>query len=300
MISIIVCTYNRDKYLYGALQCIAENGFPTDDYEIVLVNNNSTDQTESECRRFASCHPDLHFHYCVETKQGLSHARNRGIRESSGDILVFLDDDSFVKPDYLEHLDKQMAAHPEADAFGGKIVPLFETGETPKWLCKWNYSWVSAIDKGDKVVPFEGNSYPIGANMGFRKSCLEQIGDFNTELGRSKKNLMAGEEKDLFGRMKERKMTILYFPDIEVEHVIPEGRTTEEYIVKMAQGIGMSEKLRCQGLGKGALFERKVSEGIRWAATLLLWIGYAIKGEREKGRMLVIFRKHVTKGLSQS
>ena len=114
MLSVIICTYNREKFLYDALRHVAENDFPVSEYEIVLVNNNSTDRTESECQRFASDFPTVQFRYFVETKQGLSHARNRGIDESRGDILIFLDDDSFVKPDYLSNLKKQMEAHPEA------------------------------------------------------------------------------------------------------------------------------------------------------------------------------------------
>ena len=297
MLSIIICTYNRDQFLYDALRHVAVNDFPTEEYEIVLVNNNSTDTTESECQRFAADFPQVQFRYFVETKQGLSHARNRGIDESHGDVLVFLDDDSFVKPEYLSNLKNQLEKHPEAMAFGGKISPLFETGETPKWLCKWTYSWVSAIDKGENVVLFEGNSYPIGANMGFRKACLEQCGNFNTELGRSKKNLMAGEEKDLFNRLKEKNMPILYFPDIQVEHVIPPKRTTRDYIVRMGQGVGMSERLRCLKIGKKALWKRYFSECIKWAASLVLWVRYAIVFRPVVGNMLVLFRWNVTKGL---
>lgn len=297
MLSVIICTYNREKFLYDALRHVAENDFAPENYEIVLVNNNSTDNTASECERFSNDFPHVQFRYFVETKQGLSHARNRGIDECRGDILIFLDDDSFVKPDYLSNLQRQMDQHPEAMAFGGKITPLFESGETPEWLCKWTYSWVSAIDKGNKVVSFEGNSYPIGANMGFRKQCLDTCGNFNPELGRSKKNLMAGEEKDLFNRLKENNMPILYFPNIQVEHVIPPQRTTRDYIVRMGQGVGMSERVRCQQIGKGALCKRWLSEFAKWCASFILWIRYALSLRPAVGNMLLLFRWNVTKGL---
>lgn len=297
MFSVIICTYNREKFLYDALRHVAVNIFPTEQYEIVLVNNNSTDNTESECHRFSTDFPQVKFRYFVEKKQGLSHARNRGIDESLGDVLIFLDDDSFVKSDYLCNLQKQLDNHPEAMAFGGKITPRFESGEAPKWLCKWTYSWVSAIDKGDFVVPFEDNSYPIGANMGFRKECLDQCGKFNTELGRSKKNLMGGEEKDIFNRIKAQNMPILYFPDIQVEHVIPPQRTTRDYIVRMGQGIGMSERLRCLKIGKKALWNRYFSEFIKWCGTIVLWLRYTIGFRPLVGNMLVLFRWNVTKGL---
>ena len=297
MLSIIVCTYNRDKYLYGALKCIAENGFPADAYEIILVNNMSTDNTEAECQRFGHDYPDVNFHYFVETSQGLSFARNRGIKESRGETLLFLDDDSYIQQDYLKNLQRQLNDHPEADAFGGKIDPIFESGEAPKWLSKWNYSWVSAIDMGDKVCQFEGKAFPIGANMGIRKAMLEKIGVFNTQLGRSKKNLMGGEEKDLFERIQQQGGLIYYFPDVIVNHVIPPTRTTKDYVKRLGEGVGKSERIRTLGVSKGKYLKRLFSEFVKWGGTVILWLGFALKGQIEKGNILFTFRRKVTSGL---
>ena len=297
MFSIIVCTYNRDKYLYGALQCIAENGYPTDAYEIVLVNNMSTDNTESECQRFQNDYPTVDFRYFVETQQGLSFARNRGIKESHGEFLLFLDDDSYIQPNYLINLQHQLEAFPNADAFGGKIDPVFESGEPPKWLSKWNYSWVSAIDMGDKVCPFEGKAFPIGANMGISKAMLSKIGVFNTELGRSKKNLMGGEEKDLFERIRQQGGSIYYFPDVVVQHVIPPSRTTKDYVKRLGEGVGRSERIRTLGKSKWKYLKRLFSELIKWGGTTVLWLGIAFKGQSEKGNILFTFRRRVTSGL---
>ncbi len=297
MFSIIVCTYNRDKYLYSALQCIAENGYPTDAYEIVLVNNMSTDNTESECQRFQNDYPTVEFRYFVETQQGLSFARNRGIKESRGEILLFLDDDSYIQPNYLINLQHQLETFPNADAFGGKIDPVFESGEPPKWLSKWNYSWVSAIDMGDKVCPFEGKAFPIGANMGISKTMLSKIGVFNTELGRSKKNLMGGEEKDLFERIRQQGGNIYYFPDVVVQHVIPPSRTTKDYVKRLGEGVGRSERIRTLGKSKWKYLKRLFSELVKWGGTTVLWLGFALKGQFEKGNILFTFRRRVTSGL---
>ena len=298
MLSLIVCTYNRDKYLYGALQCIAENGFPTEAYEIVLVNNMSTDNTEAECKRFENDYPNVDFRYFVETNQGLSFARNRGIKESQGETLVFLDDDSYIQEGYLNNLQKHLEAHPNADAFGGKILPVFESGEAPKWLSKWNYSWVSAIDMGDKVCPFKGKAFPIGANMGIRRSMISEIGLFNTQLGRSKKNLMGGEEKDLFERIRNHGGSIYYFPDVVVHHVIPPTRTTKEYIMRMGEGVGKSERIRTLSISKSKYLGRLFSELVKWGGTFVLWLGFAITGQFEKGNILIAFRRKVTSGLT--
>lgn len=297
MFSIIVCTYNREKYLYGALQCIAENGFPKDAYEIVLVNNMSTDNTEAECHRFESDYPDVNFRYFVETNQGLSFARNRGIKESRGETLLFLDDDSYIQQNYLKNLQRQLNDHPEADAFGGKIDPIFESGEVPKWLSKWNYSWVSAIDMGEKVCQFKGKAFPIGANMGIRKAMLEKTGAFNTQLGRSKKNLMGGEEKDLFERIRQQDGNIYYFPDVMVHHVIPPTRTTKDYVKRLGEGVGHSERIRTLGVSRGKYLKRLCSELVKWGGTLVLWLGFALKGQFEKGNILLTFRRKVTSGL---
>ena len=297
MLSIVVCTYNRDKYLYGALKCIAENGFPAEAYEIILVNNMSTDNTEAECKRFQSDYPNVDFRYFVETNQGLSYARNRGIEESRGDTLLFLDDDSYIQKDYLANLQKQLDTYPDTDAFGGKIDPVFETGEAPKWLSKWNYSWVSAIDMGDKVCQFKGKAFPIGANMGIKKAMLDKIGVFNTQLGRSKKNLMGGEEKDIFERIRQQGGNIYYFPDVVVQHVIPPSRTTKDYVKRLGEGVGRSERIRTLGESKGKYLKRLFSELVKWGGTIVLWLGFALRGQFEKGNILFTFRSKVTKGL---
>lgn len=296
-ISVIVCTYNRDKYIYSTLQHIADNNFPIDEYEIILIDNNCTDQTEAECKRFQANFPDLNFRYYIETRQGLSFARNKGIQEARGNILVFLDDDAFMQRNYLLNLFGHMNTYPDTAAFGGKIVPYYETERVPEWMSKWTYSWVSAIDKGKQTCLFKGNSYPIGANMGFRKNIFLQIGNFNTELGRNKGNLMGGEEKDIFNRLKAQKQNIYYFPDIEVQHVIPEQRTTPTYIKKMAWGIGKSEQIRTLKISRIAYVKRLFSEIVKWMASLLLWISYLCKLAPQKGYILLYFRWYVTKGL---
>lgn len=296
MISLVVCTYNREKYIGGMLDRIADNQYDTGLYEIVLIDNNSTDRTAEICADFVAGHPDIPFRYFLEKEQGLSHARNRGIRESVGDVIVFLDDDAFVCKDYLRNLQARLDANPDAAAFGGRIDPLFESGSAPRWLCRWTLSWVSALDLGNEVRLF-GNKYPIGANMGFRRETLERCGSFSTRLGRSGKNMMGGEEKDLFLRVSANGGKIYYFPDVRVSHVIPESRTTRDYVVRFARGVGMSEYVRCRDQGGGALFKRRISELVKWGASFMLWFLYLLKGKPQCGNMLLLFRWNVSRNL---
>lgn len=295
MLSVIICTYNRDKYLGETLQRLAGNHFDGP-WELLLINNNSTDSTERICTQFSNDYPNVPFHYIVEKQQGLSYARNRGIQEAKGDWLVFLDDDAFVSENYLEHLSQYIQQLPEMDAFGGRIYPLFEEGITPSWLSKWSASWLSAIDKGDEVCLFT-KDYPIGANMGFSKRIADQCGLFNTSLGRSGKNLIGGEEKDYFNRIKALNATIYYLPDIAVEHCIPSSRTTDEYISRLGLGVGQSERQRTLTISKMAYAKRLFLEAIKWGGTLVLWVGYFMIGQKSKGDKLVSFRTKVTQGL---
>jgi glycosyltransferase involved in cell wall biosynthesis len=306
MFSLIICTYNRNKFIYECLECIAlsadssdtpnTSGILSDEYEVVLVDNNSTDSTADECKRFAAMYPSVPFRYFLEMQQGLSFARNRGIAEARGDVFVFLDDDAMIRRDYLQNLKKYLLACPDTIAFGGKITPRFEDGVTPAWLSRWTYSLVSAIDMGHNVRLFKGGKYPIGANMGVMRSTVERVGVFNTALGRTGKNLMAGEEKDFFTRVQKLGGGIYYFPEIEVHHVIPPQRTTVEFVKKMGLGIGRSERVRTLDIGKSAFVGRLFQEAIKWCATLILFAGYFIAGKPPKGLILLQFRWNVTKG----
>lgn len=295
MLSIIICTYNREKYIYECLSRLAKNT-EQEGWEIVLVNNNSTDYTATECERFVEEYKPNNYHYFVEMQQGLSFARNRGIAEAKGEWFVFLDDDAMVEQDYIYNLQAHLREHPNAGAFGGQIEPFFESGE-PDWYSKWSMGFVSAIDRGDKVHVFPANKFPIGANMGIRREVIENIGLFNTELGRTGNNLLAGEEKDLFNRIREAGYEILYFPNIGVKHYIPERRTTYEFVSRLAYGVGVSEQLRSRKNGIMAYAKRLFMEGVKWAGTLLLWCQYLLRRQKAKGDVLVLFRCNVTKGL---
>lgn len=298
MLTIIICTYNRDCYIRRTLDCIANCHADKDDYEILLIDNNCTDNTACVCREFETeWSRRVNYRYVVETKQGLSNARNRGIEEANGDFLVFLDDDAFVAEDYIKNLKRHLTEYEGLAAFGGKIDPYYESGVAPEWMSRWSYSWVSALNYGKHVKPFTGNAYPIGANMGVRADLAKKIGGFNPNLGRSCKNTMAGEEKDFFNKIKALGETILYFPDVFVQHCIPEKRLTLEFIKKLGEGVGMSERQRTLDISKIAYIKRLFLELVKWGGTFAILCKYLLTSELSKGKVLVIFRLYVTKGL---
>jgi hypothetical protein len=155
---------------------------------------------------------------------------------------------------------------------------------------------MSALDKGTVIEEFTGKSYPIGANMGFKKECFNTIGLFNTALGRTKKNMLGGEEKDIFDRVNHLNMKILYFPNVAVQHVIPKSRTTLDFLRRVAYGVGVSERIRCSKcFTKYAVAILK--ECWKWIGSFALALFYFCQGTPAKSKALLIFRWNVTKGL---
>lgn len=293
MISVIICTYNRAKYIIKALDCLFDTTYKQ--YEVLVVDNNSTDNTSELLKAYIADNSSLPIKYYLETKQGLSNARNRGIAEAKGDILIFLDDDALVCPNYLNIVDEYLQKYPNIDAFGGKIIPIFDECDAPKWLCKWSESWVSGLNLGAKVCSFPTKIFPIGANMGFRKSVFDICGLFDPNLGRSAGNLIGGEEKDLFNRMYSHGMTILYLPNAVAEHVIPPKRTTIEYVCNFGLGVGISERIRTKA--NKTFGKRLFLELVKWGGTLVLALLNVLKLRFVCGTTLVRFRYNVTKGL---
>ncbi len=295
--SVIFCTYNREKYIYNAMKSIAEQDFSRQDYEVVLVNNNSTDSTESICRQFESDYPEVVFRYFVETNQGLSYARNRGVEESRGDILVFVDDDATAFDHYLSSIASFFDSHPEVNACGGPIVPVYEV-DKPRWLSHYTEQLIGgALYEGDKVKPFRNGKYPGGGNSAFRKEVFERYGLFNVELGRKGTGLIGAEEKDLYDRLTRGNEAFYYLPQMGIHHYIPEKKLTGSHFRELTYSIGKSERIRTKAVSEKAYRNRLLSECKKWAGSLVLFIGYTLILSPAKGWKLLQFRWNVTRGL---
>src|SRR6476660_7209448 len=121
-ISVMLCNYNRCQILVRALTGVAGPMLPeADEWQVLVVDNNSSDQTHNVVRDFCQRYPGR-FRYVFEPQQGLSHARNAGIREAPGDVLVFVDDDVTIAPMWLQHLIAPLRSGEYAGA-GGRILP---------------------------------------------------------------------------------------------------------------------------------------------------------------------------------
>ena len=298
MISVIICTYNRQKYIYNVLKSLALGTMEADAYEIVLVDNNCTDKTRQEVDHFCNVFPQVNLRYFVETNQGLSHARNRGIKESKGDILVYVDDDATFNPDYLRTYADWFASHPETDAAGGPIIPHYETGSEPRWMTYFIKRLLTGyLYFGNKPGPFPGDNYPGGGNAAYRSRVFERVGLYNVELGRNGDSLGGGEEKDIFDKMKREGMQFVYLPQAILYHSIPGYKLEADYFNRLTTGIGQSERARTLRIGKSSYRKRLLSELKKWCATIVLWCFYLVTFRPQRGNMLVKFRRNVTKAL---
>lgn len=295
--SVIFCTYNREKYIYNAMKSIAEQDFSYQNYEIVLVDNNSTDSTESICSQFRKDFPQVRFRYFVETNQGLSYARNKGVAESRGEILVFVDDDATVFDGYLSSIDTLFKENPSAGACGGPIQPVYEAAK-PKWLSHYTEQLIGgALYEGDKIKPFRNGKYPGGGNSAFRKEIFDKYGLFNVELGRKGTGLIGAEEKDLYDRLTRGKEQFYYLPQMGIYHYIPEKKLSEAHFRELTYSIGKSERIRTKAVSEKAFRSRIISELKKWIGSFVLFLGYVLALSPSKGWKLLQFRWYVSQGL---
>jgi glucosyl-dolichyl phosphate glucuronosyltransferase len=232
MISVIVGTYNRAHRLRGALESMRRIHLPPDlTCELVVVDNNSTDGTESVVRDFQRVAP-FAVRYVFETQQGHSRARNRGIAESSGEILAFTDDDVIVDTRWLEELWRTYNTV-ECLGVGGRIVPMWSCAK-PAWLHEdGSYPLHKAIvsfDQGDWVCALKIPAF--GANMSFRRAAFENYGLFRTDLGRRGTEIIGGEDIEFGRRLLRNNETLVYNPGVVIYHPVEEERTTKKYFAR--------------------------------------------------------------------
>jgi len=267
-----------------------------DKVEIIFVDNNCTDGTDQYLKQVCADNPEIAMHYFLETKQGLSNARNRGAEEATGTHLAYIDDDAIMKKDYFQKCLEFIEDNPKCDAFGGPIFVHFEA-EPPKWENKYINSMFGYFNPSNEPFTFTSSNYPRGSNMIFSKELLDEVGLFDPNLGRIKKGLGASEEKDLFARIYKAKKKVQYDPSLIVDHIAPVERTTFEFVKKQATGTGRTEVMRVKNIGGLAYPKALLLELMKWGATLLLWIKYALQGHIAKGNSLIKFRYWISKGL---
>lgn len=229
--SIIICTYNRAASLATTLESmLSMTPAPDVELEIVVVDNNSADETKETLESFGTQDFCL-LSYVFEPRQGLSFARNAGLEKARGDIIIFTDDDVVVERNWLAEIVHAFAIN-AADCVGGKILPIWPC-ERPFWLTREIEGNIALLDYGDEPFVLEGEKKLIfGANMAFSRRILQQVGCFDTSLGRTGNKLYSHEDKELYLRVIQAGGKVIYHPGAVVHHVIGIHRTRKSYFRK--------------------------------------------------------------------
>ncbi len=239
MFSVLVATYNRCASLKKLLESLSKQTSlpPGVDCEIIVVDNGSTDGTRAEVDSWREQFGKK-LKYFFEPVRGRSHALNRGIRESSGKVLLFTDDDVIVGREWIFYIHESFSKYP-VDAVGGRILPVFPKS-TPRWV-RDNADLLQGVvvwhDYGEDIKYYDNLMVPfVGANMAIRRELWDGRKLFVCELGVGTGRV--GEDTELFRRLKDEDKRILYCGKALVWHPVGERRMTLGYIARwhMAHG----------------------------------------------------------------
>jgi len=245
--SIVIPTHNRADELRGTLASVGaiRTAAP---WEVVVVDNNCTDDTDCVVREIAATFP-VRLHYLRETIPGRSAALNAGIAVASGDIIVTLDDDVRVERDFL---DQAGAALDElqCDYIGGRVYPLWR-GERPAWIPEHRtrcWAVIALIDEGEEPFEFV-RRMPLGAAMAFRRYCFDVAGPWDTRVGRKAGTLLGQEVREWCIRARSKDLRGFWAPGVVVHHVIHADRLNKRYFRRWFYWRGISRAILFQQHG---------------------------------------------------
>ncbi|MBD2092244.1 glycosyltransferase family 2 protein [Microcoleus sp. FACHB-1515] len=244
LISAIVCTHNRDRYLGGAIDSLLTQNF-AGEFEAIVVDNASIDRTRAVVE---SRLPHPHLRYVYEPQLGLSIARNTAAKHASSPILAYLDDDAIASPHWLQMLYDAFVLHPDLAIAGGRVTLLWPDGMTrPRWLSAGLMQSLGAYDLGAECVWIDRpGQTPRGLNYAIRKSTLESIGGFDVNLGRRGKNLLSNEELYATEQVLQRSGRVAYLPQAQVAHQVAPERLRASWFLSRNWWQGISDCYREQ------------------------------------------------------
>ncbi len=283
-ISLIICTYNRSGYLPGSLESINLQTIDKRWFEVVVIDNASTDDTAQIVQNFISQNPSIHISYHFEKNKGLSFARNRGIAEARSPLIAYVDDDVILTPDYLKELLSFFDQNPHAAGAGGKVIPKYESGSEPVWMNKYLAGFVGNVNHGTEIKIFNSSmKYPAGCNMIYKKDILLKAGGFNNDLK------FRSDDKYIFSKVHQVSDQIFYLPDAWLYHFIDSYRLDMKNFKTLFLKTGNEEKRRLISEGNTAgVFKKLVEYLFKFCASFILYFIFLFKSQPSKGKYIVI------------
>ena len=281
-LSLCISTFNRCDSLALTLELLTRQTYAqAHDYELLIIDNNCTDDTPRVVDSYASRLP---LKRIVERKQGLSYGRNRAIAEFSGDVLLFTDDDVTLEPDWLAEYATALKRYPEADIFGGRSIAAFQE-KRPKWLIDCNLALLSGVlvnfDYGEDVRLFAAaEPGPVGASFAIRRRLIEEVGGFRVDLGRVGLLPGRGEETEFFDRSLKRGAQRVYVGGALCWHRVEPNRLTLRALYRHGVEKGRAHALMHGDVQKGSLAEVFLF--------VVRGLGQIAKGRGDRARQCII------------
>lgn len=236
--SIIISTYSGDRFddLMDLVKSISKQTY--DNIETIIVIDEDRDLFY-KVKDHLPGNKQSNFKVIFNPEnKGLSYSRNIGMRQATGEIIAFIDDDAIPDPKWAETITNTFEADDDVGAVTGDVIPLWEDAQLsrfPKelhWMISCSYvmtpTRLEEVDRG------------FGTNMAFRRAVLNQVGTFDTNLGIKGKNWVGGEDSDMFLRVREFGKRVIFNPDAKVFHKVYAERISTKNILKRAFNGGVS------------------------------------------------------------
>ncbi len=241
LISVVICTHNRAVLLQQTLASLVGQRLREAEFEILVVDNRSTDDTSEVVRSFASA-GTMPIRYLFEPALGLCQARNTGWQAARGRYVAYLDDDTIAAANWLTAIKAAFESNPEAGAVGGRVDPLWEV-ECPSWLSDHAARVLAIVDWGPEPKPLADVriEWLVGANLALPRTVLAEIGGFHPALDRVGSNMLSSGDVFLQKRILDRGYRCIYYPPMAVQHTVPRSRLTKRWFRRRYYWQGISD-----------------------------------------------------------
>jgi glucosyl-dolichyl phosphate glucuronosyltransferase len=225
-VSVIIPTHNRSALLAQTVETFLRQDYPADRWELILVDNASTDDTAAVIAEFALRHESVRA--LAEPTKGAHAARNTGAVAARGDVLYFTDDDMLAEPDLLGRIVEGFAADGRVAAVTGKVLPRWDT-EPPAWVLKHcRNALLSLNDLGEALIVADEDPGVFSCHQAVKRDVFMRAGGFNPDTNAER--FTGDNETGLNIKIRQLGYRFAYVPAAVTHHMIPESRMTQRYL----------------------------------------------------------------------